>query len=140
IWETHAEWRMRGLLARVLWTEAHIGDAGQLSSILSATNGTIARHLEGGYAEAGYDVMPLFQPGSTMSLEPFVRYEYIDLQDEVPDGFPVDEEARRWMVIPGIQWKPIPNVVLKADYRAPRSLTGDHHQGRVLGLGFGLVF
>jgi len=143
LWEAHGEWRWRGLLARMLWAEGHIGDAGQLSSILTSLNGdttTIARDLEGGYAEVGYDLMQLFSPGSSASLEPFVRYEYIDLQDRVPSGFPVFEEARRRVVIPGLQWKPIPNVVLKVDYRSTRTLHGHGHEGDELGLGFGLVF
>jgi hypothetical protein len=100
----------------------------------------IASELRGGYIEAGYDLMPLLRPGSDASLEPFFRYEYVDPQQDVPDGFARMEDARSRTLIPGIQWKPIPNVALKVDWRRKQALRGGHHQGDELGFGFGLVF
>jgi hypothetical protein len=143
LWEAHAEWRRRGLLARALWTEGRIGNTGELSALLSTLEGEpmpIASELRGGYIEAGYDLMPLLRPGSDASLEPFFRYEYVDPQQDVPDGFARMEDARSRTLIPGIQWKPIPNVALKVDWRRKQALRGGHHQGDELGFGFGLVF
>jgi hypothetical protein len=92
----------------------------------------------GGYVEVAYDVIPVFFPGSEQSLEPFFRFEYVDTQADVPGGFLADRTFARRIYTPGIQWKPIPNVVLKLDYRNTDAFAGD--VGDEVSFGFGLVF
>jgi hypothetical protein len=92
----------------------------------------------GGYAELAYDVIPLFFPGSEQSLEPFFRFEYVDTQNNVPSGFDLDRAFKQRIYVPGIQWKPISNVVLKLDYRNVDDFA--HEGGDEVNLGFGLVF
>jgi len=73
-----------------------------------------------------------------MSLEPFFRFEYVDTQNDVPRGFTADREFMQRLYVPGVQFKPIPNVVLKLDYRKIYNFakTG----GDEVSFGFGLVF
>jgi hypothetical protein len=92
----------------------------------------------GGYGEVAYDVMPLLFPGSEMSLEPFFRWEYLDTQNNVASGFVADRQFKQRIYVPGIQFKPIPNVVLKLDYRNVDDFAGK--VGDQVDLGFGLVF
>jgi hypothetical protein len=92
----------------------------------------------GGYVEVAYDLMPFLAPGSAKSLTPFFRFEYLDTQNRVPSGFSRDRSKPRRLFIPGIQYKPHPNVVLKLDYRNIDTWEGN--TADELNLGFGLAF
>ena len=124
-----------------MFASSHVGDAGELSQLLTLSgneNPVISHRLLGGYVEVAYDLMPLFKPGSEMSLEPFFRWEYLDTQYDVPLGFAADRAWKQRVYVPGIQFKPIPNIVLKLDYRNVDDFA--HKQGDQIDLGFGLVF
>ncbi|MGH9886465.1 MAG: hypothetical protein ACREBE_13100, partial [bacterium] len=141
LWELHSEYHWQALTARALWTQAHISDAATLSELFELEDReepVIASRMIGGYVEVAYDVIPLFAPGSEMSLEPFFRFEYVDTQNGVPNGFAADRAFKQRIYVPGIQFKPISNVVLKLDYRKIYDFakTG----GDEVSLGFGLVF
>ena len=141
IWELHSTWHWRGLTTNALFASSHVGDAGELSQLLTLSgneNPVISHRLLGGYVEVAYDLMPLFKPGSEMSLEPFFRWEYLDTQYDVPLGFAADRAWKQRVYVPGIQFKPIPNIVLKLDYRNVDDFA--HKQGDQIDLGFGLVF
>jgi len=73
--------------------------------------------MRGWYVEAGYDVMPLLKPGTRMSLEPFVRWEEFDTQHEVASGFRRNQARDIDLLVAGIQFKPIPQIVFKLDDR-----------------------
>jgi hypothetical protein len=141
IWELHAEYRWRALTARALFARAHLSDTGQLSELFTAadqSNPVISSVQYGGYGEIAYDLMPLFFPGSEMSLEPFFRFEYVDTQANVPSGFSANRAFIQRIYTPGLQFKPIPNVVLKLDYRNVNAFSGT--VGDEVSFGFGLVF
>lgn len=142
IWELHSEWRYQGWKARALYTQAHVGDAGELSSILDDPTDTsataVAERMLGGYAELGYDIMPLLDANSEYRLDVFFRYEYLDTQNEIPRGFARDRSQPHRLYIPGIQFYPHPEVVLKLDYRKVESWEGQ--VADEISLGIGLVF
>jgi hypothetical protein len=141
IWELHSSYRWQGLTARAEWAQAHVGNSGELSALFSNAGKeqpVIARRMIGGYAEVAYDVVPLFSAGSEMSLEPFFRFEYVDTQNDVASGFVADRMFQQRVYVPGIQFKPIPNVVLKLDYRNVDDFAGQ--AGDQIDFGFGLVF
>lgn len=142
IWELHSEWRYQGWKARALYTQAHVGDAGELSSILDDPTDTsataVAERMLGGYAELGYDIMPLLDANSEYRLDVFFRYEYLDTQNEIPGGFARDRSQPHRLYIPGIQFYPHPEVVLKLDYRKVESWEGQ--VADEISLGIGLVF
>jgi hypothetical protein len=117
ITEEHAQWRYRGLQLRALAVQISLSDVGDLDRILGlAGNESIGSRLTGGYVEAGYDVFSVF-PHGEQALIPFVRYERVDTQASVPAGFAADpaNDVRSWTV--GLSYKPIPQVVFKADYQ-----------------------
>jgi len=141
VWELHGQYRWRSLTARALWTQAHVADAGTLSALLTLSGAdlpVVSRRMIGGYAEVAYDVIPFFFPGSEMSLEPFFRFEYVDTQNDVPSGFVADRAYKQRLYVPGIQFKPISNVVLKVDYRSVDDFA-DSSRDEV-SFGFGLIF
>lgn len=112
IYELHAQYKGYGVTARGLWTQAFVDDAGDLSRDLGET---IAQEMRGGYAEIGYDV--LLYCNTEMTLEPFFRYEYLNTQHEVAGDLPRNKARNRRIYVAGLSFKPIPQVVLKLDYR-----------------------
>lgn len=135
LYEGHVQWKYRGLEFRTLGSWGHIDDA----AALSAHNGsTIGSENYGWYTELGYDVLPLLMPSTTQYLAPFFRYEQFDTLAGVPVGYLDDESKDRYIYQFGLQYKPIPNVVIKADYRnfnAKKGILGDD-----VNLGFGFIF
>ena len=119
VYELHAEYKAYGASLRALWTEAFIDEAGRLSRVLAADpTESIAQRMRGWYLEAGYDLMPFIRGSSRMSLEPFFRFERYDTQRDVSDlGFARDRTKDIHLYVAGIQFKPIPQIVFKLDFR-----------------------
>src|SRR5205823_7555230 len=134
LYEGHVQWRYRGLELRALGAWGHIDDA----ELVSAQNHTvIGEAFYGWYAEAAYDVMPLLWTGTAQYLAPFFRYEQLDTVAEAPRGFPDDPSHDREIFQRGLSYKPIPNVVIKADYRNFEVKAGEDRADEFnLGLGF----
>ncbi|MFN3477692.1 MAG: hypothetical protein ACK4Z6_09130, partial [Candidatus Methylomirabilales bacterium] len=85
-----------------------------------------------------YDVLPLLFPGTQMSLSPFFRYEALDTQADVPSGLTPDKSRDIRVINVGFSFKPIPNVVVKFDYR-----NLDAEVGKIadeVTVGFGFIF
>lgn len=75
-----------------------------------------ASKVYGWYVEAGYNLVPLIHPESIVSFSPFVRYERYDLNKNVFTGNP-DPKKNRSVFTFGVDFKPHPQVVIKADYQ-----------------------
>ncbi len=114
IWETHAQLRYRGLELRALGAFTNIHDAALVSEQLEDT---IGKDQYGFYVEAAYDLMPWLLPESTQYLAPFFRYENFDTQDAVPHGFVRVPGNAVQLYTVGLDYKPLPQVVLKLEYR-----------------------
>jgi len=133
LYEAHVQWKYRGLEFRTLGSWGHINDAG----ILSATKGqTIGSQNYGWYTEVGYDVLPLLFKDTPQYLAPFFRYEQYDTIAKAPNGFDDNQNLDRQIFQVGLQYKPIPNVVIKADYRNFNAEEGSVPDDFNLGLGF----
>jgi len=139
IYELHGQYKGYGLSLRALWTEAFIDEAGELSRTLdrgivdvgggvrglTQSDDAIAHHMRGWYAEAAYDILPLIVSETRMSLEPYFRYEAYDTQRDVSDLYDRDRSKDIQLYIAGLQFKPIPQVVFKLDYRHFDPADGD---------------
>ncbi len=120
--EIHAEYRKGQLSLRGVWAWARIGDAAQLNKVNGYTGkNSIGDRLAGWYLQAGFDVWPLLSPAKSVSLTPFVRYEDYNTQDSVPDGYVADPANDRRVITWGLDFKPIPQIVLKIDYQDYRN-------------------
>jgi len=141
IYELHAQYKGYGASLRALWTEAFIDEAGRLSRVLQkGPTAAIANHMRGFYVEAAYDILPLFHEETRMSLEPYFRYERYDTQRDVSDlVFSRDKSKDIVLYIAGFQFKPIPQVVFKLDYRHFNAAGGNHRADEVQAL-VGYVF
>ncbi|MEQ1544889.1 hypothetical protein [Methyloglobulus sp.] len=150
LYEGHAQWKYRGLEWRALGSWGHINNADILSAEskrlagLATANGvpttpqTIGSENYGWYTEVGYDILPLIFKDTAQYLAPFFRYEQFDTIAKVPDGSPDDENMDRHIYQFGLQYKPIPNVVIKADYRNIGAKKGSVPDD--FNLGFGFIF
>ena len=116
IFDVHAQAQLRGFDLRGLYARAAIGDAAGLSAALNLplTSG-VAERMHGGYVQAGYNL--LSQTASAVSLMPFVRVEQVDTQAAVPAGYVRDLSRDGTFKTLGVEVKPIPNIVVKADYQ-----------------------
>jgi len=135
LYEAHLQWKYRGLEFRTLGSWGHINNA----DVVSASVGEVVGSENfGWYTELGYDVLPLLFHDTTQYLAPFFRYERLNTVAKAPTGYDTDP-TKDWQIYQvGLQYKPIPNVVLKADYRnfvaKQGSLADDFN------LGFGFIF
>jgi hypothetical protein len=142
LYEFHLQYKRRGATFRGLFTQAFVRDAGELSEVLLASgeiggrNRSVAKSMLGGYAEFAYDILPLILPETTMSLEPFYRYEYIDTQRDVASGFIRNRNRQENIHVVGLQYKPHPSVVVKTDYTNFDPKVGTRADEWSLGFGF----
>ncbi|MFQ5745705.1 MAG: hypothetical protein ACE5HF_00625 [Gemmatimonadota bacterium] len=117
IWEGHAEYRAHGLDLRGLLAIADVNDVPELNAARGLTGtASIGERMFGWYAQAGYDVLRTMDTQAT--LTPFVRFEKLNTQDRVPSGFFADPSTDREILTVGAAWKPIGNIVFKADYES----------------------
>ena len=152
LYEAHVQWKYRGLEFRTLGSWGHIGDAAQVTAANIASiarNGpvdpdhpnagqVVGSQNYGFYTELGYDVLPLLWQDTTQYLAPFFRYENLNTMAKAPAGF-ANDPTRDWRIYQvGLQYKPIPNVVIKADYRNYVAKQGPLPDD--FNLGFGFIF
>jgi hypothetical protein len=126
ITEAHAQLAWKGATARVLGVVGTLGDAAAVNAFLTSAGGVpvnLGSRVQGGYGEVAYDVLSLVTPGGESSLSPFVRLEGYDLNAKVPSGFTRDPSVDILALTTGLTYRPIPTVVVKADYqrRDPRA-------------------
>ncbi len=143
VWEAHAQFQRFGLHARALYTQALLDGARDLTNALRLTgdiapNEVIAEQMEGYYGELAYEIMQWLAPQSGWTVEPFVRFEQVNTQKDVPTGFAANRNRMETIFTTGVSAKPIPNVVLKVDYRNRNPRRGA--LADEINAGFGLVF
>ena len=118
IYEVHAEWKARGLWLRGLFAHAEVDDVTQLNNALGFVgNKSVGEELEGWYVEAGYDIWALIDPEAPAAVRPYVRYERVDTQVEVPTGFASSPANDFDVVTVGINVQPIDQLAFKLEYQ-----------------------
>jgi hypothetical protein len=71
--------------------------------------------MTGWYIHAGFDV--LRSSRTPLELIPYIRYESVNTQSEVPIGFSANpaNDLEIWTI--GAAVRPIPQIILKTDYQ-----------------------
>lgn len=129
LWETHAKFAWRGAELKALYAQVKVGNADSLNAVQgNAVGGTgsVGSDMFGGYFEAAYDVLTLWDNPKGQSLTPFVRYERYDTQAGVPHAWRKNPSNSRVEYTLGAGYKPLNQVVLKADHQLlkDQGLTG----------------
>ena len=133
--EVHALVAWRGLQARAILALGSLSQAGTVSEIRNLLpQQYIGSRAWGGYVEAGYDLLTLV--GSSMSLTPFFRFEALNPQAAVEGAGVLDPTLDQRVYTAGVDFKPIPQVVVKADFSAVASVAGGTLSQWDLGVGF----
>lgn len=123
--DVHAEYRIGGLWLRGLFATVSVDEADLVNQANGLTgNKSVGERIEGWYLQAGYDVGPLVTGKRSIGLTPFVRYEELDTQKEVPEGYARDgaNDRRIWTL--GLDFKPLPQIAVKVDYQDYRNAAG----------------
>jgi len=113
LWDAHAEWNARGLHLRGVYARSTLDDAQAVGLV---TGETVGSRAQGWYAEAAFNVLSGARRAD-QELSPFVRYEALDTQAEVPAGAARDPANDRTVRTYGLHYRPIPEVAIKVDYQ-----------------------
>lgn len=111
-----------GFLARGNVDWGHLGDAAHISrfNMAMSKNSTskrqeVASDVVIAGVEAGYDFFSLIPKLARQKLYVFGRYDYYDSMAKMESGTAL-QWCRRNKVSAGINWMPVPQIVVKADY------------------------
>ncbi len=147
LYEGHIQYRYRGLELRALGAWGSVDDTEYLNPPLG-NDGPVGSESFGWYVEAAHDIMPFVWKDSSQYLAPFFRVERYDTLAAVAtdpntgDSFDKSTGLDRWIYQAGLSYKPIDNIVIKADYRNidDRKLSPSGNAGDEFNLGFGLIY
>lgn len=137
IFDLHGTAQFRGATIRALWAQATLDDAAQLNALNGLTgNRSVGEKLGGWYVEAGYDVSSLLPRFGEAALTPYFRYEQLDTQRRVPAGFARNPVSEQTIFTIGLQFRPMPQTVIKADYQDSGNEAGTGLDQWNIGIGY----
>ncbi|GIW47325.1 MAG: hypothetical protein KatS3mg078_1202 [Deltaproteobacteria bacterium] len=138
MYEADMQLLWKGLEARALFVYSFLDDA-DLININNGLEGdeSVGDEQFGWYVEAGYNLFSLVDWGEYLQyFAPFIRFEKFDTQKSVPAGFTRNPANDRQTLTLGFSYKPIPQVVIKADYQRRDNEADISSDQFNLGLGF----
>lgn len=120
LFDVHARYQFAGLDLKALYARGTISNAGRINQAYFAANAAdggsrpvVPSAFDGWLVEGAYTV----GLGGEMTLSPFARYEQYNTQARLPLGLTADPANRDKVLTTGLSLKPIPEIVLKADYQ-----------------------
>jgi hypothetical protein len=115
--EFHGAYRYRGIDLRGLYAYASLNHVEELNLVLGLEGDeSVGKTMDGGYIQAGYNLLAN-RSQTKAALIPYFRYEAINTQRTVPAGFSKNGDTAIDLTTFGVQYEPIPGVVLKTDYQ-----------------------
>ncbi|MDN5848157.1 MAG: hypothetical protein L0H63_00770 [Nitrococcus sp.] len=151
LYDLRAQYKYRGLRVRALFAQSNINNSTQVNQTLQSdledptvdTLNAIGSKMTGWYVEAAYNVLPWIVNRPSQSLSPWFRYSNLDTQQNVPNSirnsssFVTSPTFDRQVIATGIDYKPIPRVAIKLDYRNFNFKgTSDDENQVLVGLGY----
>ncbi len=120
MYEADIQVQYAGFEGRVLYTYTTLDDGARINA-LNGFEGdeSVGTEQWGYYVVGAYNVLSLtdFTSQYAQYLAPFVRWEQYNTQAQVPSGFFSNPANDRSDLTIGLNYKPIPNVVVKAEYQ-----------------------
>ena len=112
----HLDFTAHGVYIRLLFSFATLTNVARLNAIKEVKpSASVGEQLLGAYAQLGYNIFHILKWNQKLIL--FGRYEYIDTQYKVPQGFQRNPENLRKIITVGLSYKPINTMSIKADYQ-----------------------
>jgi hypothetical protein len=116
IGELHGQFQIRGVDVRALFARAKLEEVGNLNRARALTGAaSVGQVMQGGYVQLGYNVLSQIREG--MSLTPYYRFENVNTHDQVAPGFAPDPLRDGTFHTTGLEFRPIYNIVIKADHQ-----------------------
>ena len=116
--EGHAEYKNKGWWLRALGARGLVDEAAELNDVNGYVGDeSVGSKTYGAYVTASHELLSIFDKSASTSLWPFVQYERLNTQDEVPSGFSKNPATDRKAWTFGAAFYPDPQIVIKADYR-----------------------
>lgn len=142
IFDVHADYTIRGLNLRGVYTMADVDDtlafnqraAAEAETDISDVN-ALGSELSGWYLQAGYDLLNTVDSGE-QRLTPFIRYEEINTQDGLEGGLTASGNNDREILTLGINYQPLDEVIFKADFIQDDNAAGGSKEQWNLGMGY----
>jgi len=147
IWSVEAQYQNRWITARGNILQGHLGNSSQLSAKNSRLSNQspytrtapIAEKAVSYSAEAGLRLRSFFASGRMPDIVPFARYEYYNPQEKVVvdqySSTAADQRLKTSMWVAGINYRPIPSIVIKADYTTRRIGDGKYNNENEFAIG-----
>lgn len=146
IYSLHANYNFENIVASTQYLRGTIGDYKEINSINKRVSnkaqypGTpVAEVASCWSAELGYNIFS-FSSSLKGKLIPFVRYDYYNSMEEEDNTS--DKRYQRDIITCGLNYFPISNVVIKADYSTRKVGGGDYNTENTfaLSIGFSGIF
>ena len=147
IWSVDAQYQHRYFIARGNLMGGYVGNSDQLSAKnnrLSSSSpysrlAPVAKRAVSYGAEAGLRLRNMAVTNKMPDLIPFVRYEYYNAQQEVVVSSynlkAADPRLKTSMWVAGLNYRPLPYLVVKADYTKRRIGDGSYKNENEFALG-----
>jgi hypothetical protein len=134
VYDLHAEYRAFGFQFRGLYAQVTNSKPGVEVLAIASAQREVGTKQFGGYLEAGYDVFGgRFQK---QALIPFARWERLNTQQQVVSGVGADRANDRTLLTIGVNYKPIPQIAVKADWTKDENRERTGRNQFNLGLGW----
>lgn len=139
MYEADIQVQYAGFEGRVLGTFTTLDDGARINALNDLEGDDSVGNEQWGYYVVGaYNVLTLtdFTSQYAQYLAPFVRWEQYDTQASVPSGFFRNPANDRSDLTIGLNYKPIPNVVVKAEYQYLDNEANESQNQFNFGLGY----
>jgi hypothetical protein len=139
MYEGDVQFQYRGFEGRALVVYTSLDDAARVNALNDLTgDDSVGDEQWGYYLVGGYNLLSLanFTNQYAQYLAPFLRWEQYDTQSSVPLGFERNPLNDRSDLTIGLNYKPIPNVVVKVEYQWLDNQANDSLNQFNFGLGY----
>lgn len=93
---------------------AHAGDPGHVPHVDGDDSPSLANTMRGAYLQLGYNV--LANANTSMALSPYVRYETLNTQADLPSNATAKASRNEDILTFGLALEPTDGVIIKLDY------------------------
>ncbi len=116
----------------------NISDAAAINTfqIANGDPGDVASGIFGWNIQAGVHMPQLLGRSTSQDVVPFLMYEFIDTQNEMPVGTVAKPEFEKKITTVGVSYMPIPAVALKFDYQHISRADGNRTDQVNLGMAY----
>lgn len=124
LWNFDAQYSNKYLTARANYIRGHVAHAAGITRINNSYSklspygrkAPFASEATTYSAEVGVNLNAFFANGRFPAIIPFAHYEYYNPQEKGDVGQMMDARCQVSLWRVGLNWKPLPNLVVKADY------------------------